>query len=135
MSAKLIHKATVTGVASDHIVARLKADSTECEGCAIAHLCNKGETIDIPMKNPSQSIIGKEIVIEIASGTRHRAIVLMFVVPLLLLFATFGIGLWAGLGNLILSLIAIGVIALWYLCMYWLRPSTEKDIEYKLIDP
>lgn len=103
-----------------------------CSSCHAKSLCGMGETeakvIMVPTAAWIERKVGDEVEVALKATMGHKAVWLAYVIPLIIMVA----GLFGGLaipslGELGAGLLAIGLVAVYYICLSLLKGRLQNE--------
>ena len=107
-----------------------------CGACSAKGLCSMSEKkekiIDVPLADGLPWEVGEDVRVSLRMSLGMRAVVLMYVVPLLLLLAAILVLLPLGVPELYTGLIALILPAIYYLIIWFFRDKIEKSYIFVL---
>jgi len=124
-------KSIEKGLAQVEIVSR-----SACGACSAKGLCSMSEKkekiIEVPLPPGLSWEVGEAVVVSLRISLGMRAVILMYVAPLLLLLATILVLLPIGVPELYTGLIALVLPAIYYLIIWFFRDKIEKNYIFVL---
>lgn len=127
-----------TGVVS--VIGNGKVDVTieancACSGCHAKSVCGASQkeekVIVVPVFDTTEFMVGDKVEVSIERTMGMQAVLMAYVFPFLLMFATLLILLQTGVSEVISGLSSLAVIAVWYIVLRLMRNRMAKDIIFK----
>ena len=107
-----------------------------CGACSAKGLCSMSEKkekiLDVPLTPGLSWDLGEDVVVSMQMSLGMKAVMLMYVAPLLLLLAALLILLSLGVGELLTGLIALVLPAIYYGFVWFYRDKIEKNYIFVL---
>lgn len=128
------HKGIVTEVTDD--IVRVKIESiSACAACHAKTMCSLSDKTDkfIDVKRSKlhkEYHVGDEVTVSASSGKGLLAVVLGYVIPAIVAVAAIAVMLSVGANELISSLAAIALIAVYYFVLYLFRSKLNKTFVF-----
>ena len=128
------HKGIVTEVTDD--IVRVKIESmSACAACHAKTMCSLSDKTDkfIDVKRSKlhkEYHMGEEVTVSASSGKGLLAVVLGYVIPAIVAIAAIAICIALGANELISSLAAIALIAVYYFVLYLFRSKLNKTFVF-----
>jgi sigma-E factor negative regulatory protein RseC len=128
------HKGIVTEVTDD--IVRVKIESmSACAACHAKTMCSLSDKTDkfIEVKRSTlkrEHQVGDEVTVVASSGKGLLAVVLGYVIPAIVAIASIAICMTLGANELISSLAAIALIAVYYFVLYLFRSKLNKTFVF-----
>lgn len=125
------HKGRIIEITPQATSVEIIAESA-CSSCHAKSLCGMSETeakvIIVPSSGWVERHVGDEVEVALKATMGHKAVWLAYVIPLVVMLA----GLFAGLavpslGELGAGLLAIGLVAVYYLCLSLLKGRLQNE--------
>ena len=124
------HQGTIKSIEKGFARVEIVSHSA-CGACSAKGLCSMSEKkekmIDAPLRPDLVWEIGEEVVVSLRMSLGMRAVLLMYVAPLLLLLAAIVILLPLGVSELYTGLIALALPAIYYIIIWFFRNKIEKS--------
>lgn len=127
------HDGIVQSVEGERVYVRILQESA-CGGCAARQMCNSAEAKEkeVVVLSSAFFVPGQHVVIEGRLSDGRMAAFVAYGLPLLLLLPVLLMGTWL-LGEVVGALCALGVVFLYYLCIYlFFRRSLQSRFEFQL---
>ena len=127
------HDGIVQSVEGERVCVRILQESA-CGGCAARQMCNSAEAKEkeVVVLSSAFFVPGQHVVIEGRLSDGRMAAFVAYGLPLLLLLPVLLMGTWL-LGEVAGALCALGVVFLYYLCIYlFFRRSLQSRFEFQL---
>ncbi|MDR0971529.1 MAG: SoxR reducing system RseC family protein [Bacteroidales bacterium] len=140
MSEKIKHKGRVIEIEGDRIVVQIISESM-CASCHAKGACTmndkKEKNIVIEDKNASNYSIGQEVICSMERKMGFSAVMIGFFYPFLLLISSIILSLnFITPNNEVLSsIIAIAILGIYYLIIYFLREKIGKKFHFTIESP
>jgi sigma-E factor negative regulatory protein RseC len=135
MAQLLEHKGVVTAV-SDGLVEVEFAVQSACSECKAHALCGvaSGEKRFVTISDPMASYyaVGEEVMISVSEGMGMKAATWAYIVPFFVLLGSLLLTLHFGLSETVAGLISLGLVAVYYVCLWFFRKRIERDIVFKI---
>ena len=128
------HKGIVTEVTDD--IVRVKIESmSACAACHAKTMCSLSDKTDkfIDVKRSKlhkEYHVGDEVTVSASSGKGLLAVVLGYLIPAIVAIAAIAICIALGANELISSLAAIALIAVYYFVLYLFRSKLNKTFVF-----
>lgn len=130
------HKGIVTEVTDD--IVRVKIESmSACAACHAKTMCSLSDKTDkiIEVKRSSlkrEHQVGDEVTVVASSGKGLLAVVFAYITPALVAVAAIAVMLSVGANELVSSLVAIALVAVYYFVLYLLRDKLNKKFVFSI---
>jgi sigma-E factor negative regulatory protein RseC len=110
-----------------------------CQGCRANKSCVIGSVpntriIEIAKHDNAKFQVGDHVTIIMQMKTGIKAVVIAYVVPFLLFFVSMLTATCYELSELKVGIYSIGTIAIYYLCLYFLRSRIKKAVTFSIKD-
>ena len=128
------HKGIVTEVTDD--IVRVKIESiSACAACHAKTMCSLSDKTDkfIDVKRSKlhkEYHVGDEVTVSASSGKGLLAVVLGYVIPAIVAIAAIAICMALGANELVSSLVAIALVAVYYFVLYLFRSKLNKTFVF-----
>lgn len=132
------HKGIVTEV-TDGLV-RVKIESASaCASCHAKGLCSMSDKTDkiIDVKRAllqKEYHVGDEVTVVASSGKGLLAVVFAYIIPALVVVAAIAVMLAVGASELVASVVAIALVAVYYFILYLLRSKLNKKFVFSIVE-
>ena len=124
------HKGKVIGITEQNLYIEVVSESA-CAGCKAKSFCalsgQKEKIINLPHKEGQTWHTGEEVVVQLKSSLGFKAVLLMYVLPLLFLLLPLFTLPYFGVSELITGLSALLAPALCYFFVWLFRQRIEKE--------
>ena len=138
MSKNVSHKGKVTEMTPEATTVVILSSSA-CGECHAAGLCGVADmaekTIQVAPDPYATYKVGDEVEVVLEASMGFKAVWLAYVVPLILMVAALLGTLAAGGSELLAGLVAIGVLALYYLGLWLLRGRLRNEYIFNIKQP
>lgn len=130
------HKGIVTEVTDD--IVRVKIESmSACAACHAKTMCSLSDKTDkfIDVKRSKlhkEYHVGDEVTVSASSGKGLLAVVFGYVIPAIVAIAAIAICMALGANELVSSLVAIALVAVYYFVLYLLRDILNKKFVFTI---
>lgn len=128
------HKGIVTEVTDD--IVRVKIESmSACAACHAKTMCSLSDKTDkiIDVKRSqlkNEYHVGDEVTVSASSGKGLLAVVFGYVIPAIVAIAAIAICMALGANELVSSLVAIALVAVYYFVLYLFRSKLNKTFVF-----
>jgi len=108
--------------------------SGACSGCHAKSVCSAGtsEAKVITVKSNPSVRPGDSVTVEMKLSQGFRALTIGYIIPFLVLVATFGVATAAGAGELVSALLSFLAIGVYYLFIYLFRSIIGEKFEFNI---
>lgn len=135
MKYDITHTGTVTEVVGNMIVVSVVPESA-CGACKVKSLCGMGDdeekVVSIYDPHPEMYNIDDQVFVSIGTFMGIKAAVRAYMVPFVLMITSLVVCSYLGTSDLASGLITLGVAALYFIGLYFMRGKIEKEIIFKL---
>ena len=135
MANKIQHVGTIESIEDMHVRVRIQQTSA-CASCKISNHCNAAESkeklIDVYTTTLSGLAVGQEVTVSTTTAEVHRAVLIGFVLPLILLIATLVTSKLLGCHEEVAALLAIGILLPYYICVWLFRSKLSRMITFEI---
>jgi len=130
------HDGIVTGTDGEGVVEVAIKTGTACSACHARSACGMGseETRSVRIKSQKKYSAGEKVTVTMEQSQGKRAVIIGYVIPLIVLIASFIIFSMAGIGELFTCLASFAALAACYLIIWLLRDRIEKRFTFKIND-
>lgn len=131
------HKAKILEIVADEkrVEAEMIVDSA-CSSCKAKEVCGQGESerrqVTVYVDHPEIYSVDQEVTIYIEQIMGIKAVVYSYIVPFFLMLIALFITNGLALGELISGLSALGVCALYYVVLFFMRKRLERVIVFRI---
>lgn len=128
---KTEHKAYIIDMKGQEITLAVNHDKTSCSACAIYAFCNmkNAENITLSSQNAQKFKIGDEIILKIDDSIQKKGIILLYALPVMLIFAALFILKYFGFGDGVCVCGALLTVLIHFLVLYLLKKRFNNCIE------
>lgn len=137
-SSEISHRGRIVSVTPELTKVQIVSESA-CAACHAKGLCSLGDSkvkeIELPTRGWDNWQPGDEVSVVLRASMGHKAVWLAYVVPLILMVAALLGTLAAGGSELLAGLVAIGVLALYYLGLWLLRGRLRNEYIFNIKQP
>ena len=137
-SSEISHRGRIVSVTPEVTKVQIVSESA-CAACHAKGLCSLGDSkvkeIELPTRGWDNWQAGDEVSVVLRASMGHKAVWLAYVVPLILMVAALLGTLAAGGSELLAGLVAIGVLALYYLGLWLLRGRLRNEYIFNIKQP
>ena len=138
MSDTAEHKGIVTEVTDD--IVRVKIESlSACASCHAKTMCSLSDKTDkfidvrrSKLRNEYQ--VGDEVTVSASSGKGLLAVVLGYVIPAIVAIVAIIVCIFLGFSELISSITAICLIAVYYFALYLFRSKLNNKFVFSIVE-
>ena len=107
-----------------------------CGACHARGFCSLGESkvkrVEVPTSGWSDFRPGDEVEVVLKSSMGHKAVLLAYTLPLVILVAVLLAALSAGAGELYAGLAALGAVAVYYFCLWLVRGRLRNEYIFNI---
>lgn len=129
------HVGVVEAIEGEMIRVEIVAESA-CASCAARSACGMSEStqkiIEVHTSQASEYRVGERCVVSVERAAGLKAVVLAYCMPLVVMLVALIVCSIVGLGEGVAAAIALGVVAVYYLCVRLLRDKIETNIIFKI---
>lgn len=128
------HKGIVIEVTDDTVMVRIESVSA-CAACHAKGLCSMSDKTDkiIEVKRSTlkrEHQVGDEVTLVASSGKGLLAVVFAYITPALVAVAAIAVMLSVGANELVSSLVAIALVAVYYFVLYLFRSKLNRTFVF-----
>lgn len=128
------HKGIVIEVTDDNVMVRIESVSA-CAACHAKGLCSMSDKTDkiIEVKRSTlkrEHQVGDEVTVVASSGKGLLAVVFAYITPALVAVAAIAVMLSVGANELVSSLVAIALVAVYYFVLYLFRSKLNRTFVF-----
>lgn len=136
MDKKIRHDGIVEAIGEGVVRVRFVQD-TACASCKVAAQCHTAEakekTVDVSTTgNSSRWQVGQHVVVSTYASMTNMAMLLVFGMPLVLMFAVLVATLAAGGGEGLAALLMLASLAVYYFVLWLLRKGIAQKIAFQI---
>lgn len=130
------HKGIVTEVTDDLVRVKIESVSA-CAACHAKGLCSMSDKTDkiIDVKRSqlkNEYHVGDEVTVVASSGKGLLAVVFAYIIPALVAVAAIAVMLSVDANELMASVVAIALVAVYYFVLYLLRDKLNKKFVFSI---
>ena len=130
------HKGIVTQVTDDLVRVKIESVSA-CAACHAKGLCSMSDKTDkiIDVKRSQlqkEYHVGDEVTVVASSGKGLLAVVFAYIIPALVAVAAVAVMLSVGANELVSSVVAIALVAVYYFVLYLFRSKLNKKFTFSI---
>jgi len=130
------HKGIVTEVTDDLVRVKIESVSA-CAACHAKGLCSMSDKTDkiIDVKRSQlkkEYHVGDEVTVVASSGKGLLAVVFAYIIPAIVAVAAIAVMLSVGANELMASVVAIALVAVYYFVLYLLRDKLNKKFVFSI---
>lgn len=107
-----------------------------CSNCKAKDICGSGageeKVITVYTDFAAAYRVGEEVAVSMEQVMGMKAVSIAYIFPFFIVLGTLLIMLKVGIGELVSGLTALGMLAVYYLCLYVLRDRIEKEIVFRI---
>lgn len=128
------HKGIIIEVTDDTVMVRIESVSA-CAACHAKGLCSMSDKTDkiIEVKRSTlkrEHQVGDEVTVVASSGKGLLAVVFAYITPALVAVAAIAVMLSVGANELVSSLVAIALVAVYYFVLYLFRSKLNRTFVF-----
>jgi sigma-E factor negative regulatory protein RseC len=129
------HKGKITRTDQHHYFVSIITESA-CSACSVKGVCNvsdmKEEVIEIPKDPDTSYSVGDEVNVIMEKSLGPKAVLLGYIIPFLLLFATLVISLGLFKDEGLAGLASVAIVIPYYLLLYLFRERLKKTFTFRI---
>ena len=129
------HRGKITATGKDHYFVSIITESA-CSACSVKGVCNvsdmKEEVIEIPKDPDTSYSVGDEVNVIMEKSLGPKAVLLGYIIPFLLLFATLVISLGLFKDEGLAGLASVAIVIPYYLLLYLFRERLKKTFTFRI---
>ncbi|MBR5028550.1 MAG: SoxR reducing system RseC family protein [Bacteroidales bacterium] len=130
------HKGIVAEVTDDLVRVKIESVSA-CAACHAKGLCSMSDKTDkiIDVKRSqlkNEYHVGDEVTVVASSGKGLLAVVFAYIIPAIVAVAAIAVMLSVGANELMASVVAIALVAVYYFVLYLLRDKLNKKFVFTI---
>ncbi|MDR0765739.1 MAG: SoxR reducing system RseC family protein [Odoribacteraceae bacterium] len=136
MGSSIEHEGTVTRVEGDAVTVSVESHAA-CEGCRARGACGipGGKTREIVARQPGRRVsVGERVTVRVSGGNAARSVLLAYVMPSVIAIATVAV-LSSRAGEVATAVIALCVIACYFLLLFSCRTRLSREITFTIASP
>lgn len=134
-SSEISHKGRVVSVTPEVTTVEIVSESA-CGACHAKGLCSLGDSkvkmVEVPTSGWSGIRPGDEVEVVLKASMGHKAVLLAYMIPLVLLVAVLLAAVSAGVGELYAGLAAIAAVAVYYFGLWLMRGRLRNEYIFNI---
>lgn len=134
-SSEISHKGRVVSVTPEVTTVKIVSESA-CGACHAKGLCSLGDSkvkmVEVPTSGWSDIRPGDEVEVVLKASMGHKAVLLAYMIPLVLLVAVLLAAVSAGVGELYAGLAAIAAVAVYYFGLWLMRGRLRNEYIFNI---
>ena len=134
-SSEISHKGRVVSVTPEVTTVEIVSESA-CGACHAKGLCSLGDSkvkmVEVPTSGWSDIRPGDEVEVVLKASMGHKAVLLAYMIPLVLLVAVLLVAVSAGVGELYAGLAAIAAVAAYYFGLWLMRGRLRNEYIFNI---
>lgn len=134
-SSEISHKGRVVSVTPEVTTVEIVSESA-CGACHAKGLCSLGDSkvkmVEVPTSGWSDIRPGDEVEVVFKASMGHKAVLLAYMIPLVLLVAVLLVAVSAGVGELYAGLAAIAAVAVYYFGLWLMRGRLRNEYIFNI---
>ena len=134
-NSEISHRGRVVSVTPEVTTVEIISESA-CSACHAKGFCSLGEAkvkrIEVPTSGWSGIGPGDEVEVVLKASMGHKAVLLAYVIPLVLLVAVLLGAVSAGAEELYAGLAAIAAVAVYYFCLWLMRGRLRNEYIFNI---
>lgn len=134
-SNEISHKGRVVSVTPEVTTVEIVSESA-CGACHAKGLCSLGDSkvkmVEVPTSGWSDIRPGDEVEVVLKASMGHKAVLLAYMIPLVLLVAVLLAAVSAGVGELYAGLAAIAAVAVYYFGLWLMRGRLRNEYIFNI---
>ena len=134
-SSEISHKGRVVSVTPEVTTVEIVSESA-CGACHAKGLCSLGDSkvkmVEVPTSGWSDIRPGDEVEVVLKASMGHKAVLLAYMIPLVLLVAVLLVAVSAGVGELYAGLAAIAAVAVYYFGLWIMRGRLRNEYIFNI---
>lgn len=134
-SSEISHKGRVVSVTPEVTTVEIVSESA-CRACHAKGLCSLGDSkvkmVEVPTSGWSDIRPGDEVEVVLKASMGHKAVLLAYMIPLVLLVAVLLVAVSAGVGELYAGLAAIAAVAVYYFGLWLMRGRLRNEYIFNI---
>ena len=134
-SSEISHKGRVVSVTPEVTTVEIVSESA-CGACHAKGLCSLGDSkvkmVEVPTSGWSDIRPGDEVEVVLKVSMGHKAVLLAYMIPLVLLVAVLLVAVSAGVGELYAGLAAIAAVAVYYFGLWLMRGRLRNEYIFNI---
>ena len=129
------HKGSIVAIIGNRVDVEMIVEEA-CSACKAKDICGMGHTehkvVSVIVDDPTLFEVDETVIVSVTRGMGIKAVMLAYVFPFLLLLGTLMVLLGVGCSESVAGLIALGLMAVYYAILYFLRKKIEREIIFKI---
>ena len=134
-NSEISHRGRVLSVTPEVTTVEIVSESA-CSACHAKGFCSLGESkvkrIEVPTSGWSDFRPGDEVEVVLKATMGHKAVLLAYTLPLVILVAVLLAALSAGAGELQAGLAGLAAVAVYYFCLWLLRGRLRNEYIFNI---
>lgn len=134
-SSEISHKGRVVSITPEVTTVEIVSESA-CGACHAKGLCSLGDSkvkmVEVPTSGWSDIRPGDEVEVVLKASMGHKAVLLAYMIPLVLLVAVLLVAVSAGVGELYAGLAAIAAVAVYYFGLWLMRGRLRNEYIFNI---
>lgn len=134
-SSEISHKGRVVSVTPEVTTVEIVSESA-CGACHAKGLCSLGDSkvkmVEVPTSGWSDIRPGDEVEVVLKASMGHKAVLLAYMIPLVLLVAVLLVAVSAGVGELYAGLAALAAVAVYYFGLWLMRGRLRNEYIFNI---
>jgi len=134
-SSEISHKGRVVSVTPEVTTVEIVSESA-CGACHAKGLCSLGDSkvkmVEVPTSGWSDIRPGDEVEVVLKASMGHKAVLLAYMIPLVLLVAVLLAAVSAGVGELYAGLAAIAAVTVYYFGLWLMRGRLRNEYIFNI---
>lgn len=134
-SSEISHKGRVVSITPEVTTVEIVSESA-CGACHAKGLCSLGDSkvkmVEVPTSGWSDIRPGDEVEVVLKASMGHKAVLLAYMIPLVLLVAVLLVAVSAGAGELYAGLAAIAAVAVYYFGLWLMRGRLRNEYIFNI---
>ena len=134
-SSEISHKGRVVSVTPEVTTVEIVSESA-CGACHAKGLCSLGDSkvkmVEVPTSGWSDIRPGDEVEVVLKASMGHKAVLLAYMIPLVLLVAVLLVAVSAGVGEFYAGLAAIAAVAVYYFGLWLMRGRLRNEYIFNI---
>ena len=134
-SSEISHKGRFVSVTPEVTTVEIVSESA-CGACHAKGLCSLGDSkvkmVEVPTSGWSDIRPGDEVEVVLKASMGHKAVLLAYMIPLVLLVAVLLVAVSAGVGDLYAGLAAIAAVAVYYFGLWLMRGRLRNEYIFNI---
>ncbi len=134
-NSEISHKGRVVSVTPEVTTVEIVSESA-CGACHAKGLCSLGDSkvkmVEVPTSGWSDIRPGDEVEVVLKASMGHKAVLLAYMIPLVLLVAVLLVAVSAGVGELYAGLAAIAAVAVYYFGLWLMRGRLRNEYIFNI---